>query len=94
MRGNVARQGIQLQGGWGWAFPLRCLVPPVGALVAVAFGLFPGWEFSLLLAACPLCHLFVIWFARHDVMLDGNLGRGDNARREAGRDVTPAPAGV
>jgi hypothetical protein len=74
MRGNVARQGMQLQGRLGWGFPLCCLVPPVGALVTVAFGLFPGWEYSLLLAICPLCHLFVIWFARHDVMLDGEPG--------------------
>jgi len=74
MWGNVALQGILLQWGRGWRFPLCCLVPLVGALVAVAFGLFPGWEYSLLLATCPLCHLLVIWFARYYVMLDEEPG--------------------
>jgi uncharacterized membrane protein len=70
MRRKVVLQGMQLQGGRGWVFPLCCLVPLVSALIAVAFGLFPGWEYYLLLATCPLCHLLVIWFARHHVMRD------------------------
>jgi hypothetical protein len=74
MRGNIARQGIRLQWGQGWGFPLCCLGSLVGALVAVALGLFPGWEYYLLLATCPLCHLLVIWFARHYVMHDEEPG--------------------
>jgi hypothetical protein len=46
----------------------------VTALVAVAFGLLPGWEDYLLLATCPLCHLLVIWFARHHLMHDEEPG--------------------
>jgi hypothetical protein len=74
MRGNVAPQGIQLQGDWGWGFPLCCLIPLVGALVTVALGLFPGWEYLLLLATCPFCRLLVICFARHYMMLDEEPG--------------------
>jgi hypothetical protein len=74
MRGRVALQGIHLRWGRGWGFPLCCVVPLVTALVAVAFGLFPGWEYYLLLATCPLCHLLVIWFARHYMMHDEEPG--------------------
>jgi hypothetical protein len=74
MRGKVAPQGIRPQGGRGWGGPLCCLVALVGALVTVAFGLFPGWEYLLLLATCPLCHLLIIWFTRHYVMLDEEPG--------------------
>jgi hypothetical protein len=74
MHGQVALQGIQLRWGWGWGFPLCCLVPLVTALVAVAFELLPGWEDYLLLATCPLCHLLVIWFARHHLMHDEEPG--------------------
>jgi hypothetical protein len=74
MRGKVGLQGLGLQWGYGWVFPLCCLVPLVSALIAVAFGLFPGWEYSLLLAVCPLCHLWVIWFARHHLIHDEELG--------------------
>jgi uncharacterized membrane protein len=70
MRGKVVLHGLQLQWGRDWVFPLCCLVPLVSALTAVALGLFPGWEYYLLLATCPLCHLLVIWFARHHVMHD------------------------
>jgi hypothetical protein len=34
----------------------------------------PGWEDYLLLATCPLCHLLVIWFARHHLMHDEEPG--------------------
>jgi hypothetical protein len=74
MRGKVALQGIQLQWGQGWVFPLCCLAPLVGALAIVAFGLLRGWEYYLLLATCPLCHLLVIWFARHHLMHDEEPG--------------------
>jgi hypothetical protein len=70
MRGKVALQGLHLHWGRGWVLPLCCPVPLVSALIAVAFGLFPGWEYYLLLATCPLCHLLVIWFARHHPMHD------------------------
>ena len=70
MGGNVTLQGMDLQWGRGWVFPLCCLVPLVGALAAVSWGFFPGWEYYLLLATCPLCHLLVIWFARHHLMQD------------------------
>ena len=72
MRRRVARQGIQLRSGWG--VPLCCLIPLVTALVAVAFELLPGWEDYLLLATCPLCHLLVIWFARHHLMYNEEAG--------------------
>ncbi|MGH8056184.1 MAG: hypothetical protein ACREOH_02940 [Candidatus Entotheonellia bacterium] len=70
MHGKVVLQGIQLQWGRGWVFPLCCFLPLVGALAAVALGLFSGWQYYLLLATCPLCHLLVIWFARHHLMQD------------------------
>jgi uncharacterized membrane protein len=70
MRGKVALQGLHLHWGRGWVLPLCCFVPLVSALIAVASGLFPGWEYYLLLATCPLCHLLVIWFARHHLMHD------------------------
>jgi len=74
MRGTVALQGIHLQWGRGWVLPLCCVVPLIGAVVAVAFGLFPGWEHYLLLATCPLCHLLVIWFAWHHLMHNEERG--------------------
>lgn len=74
MHGKVALQGMHLQWGRGWVFPLCCLLPLVGALAAVALGLFRGWESSLLLATCPLCHLLIIWFARHHLMQDEKSG--------------------
>jgi hypothetical protein len=40
----------------------------------VALGLFPGWEYLLLLATCPFCRLLVICFARHYMMLDEEPG--------------------
>lgn len=70
MRGKVALQGMQLQWGRGWVFPLCCLVPLIGALIVMALGLFPSWEYYLLLATCPLCHLLIVWFARHHMMHD------------------------
>jgi hypothetical protein len=36
--------------------------------------LLPGWEDYLLLATCPLCHLLVIWFARHHLMYNEEAG--------------------
>jgi hypothetical protein len=74
MHGQVALQGIHLRWGRGWGFPLCCLIPLVTALVAVALGLFPGWEYDLLLATCPLCHLLIVWFARHYMMHDEEPG--------------------
>ncbi len=68
MRGKVGLQGLQLQWGRGWVFPLCCLLPLVGTLAALVSGLFWGWEDYLLLATCPLCHLLVVWFARHHLM--------------------------
>jgi len=70
MHRQVTLRGMQLQWGRGWGFPLCCLIPLVGALAAVMFGLFPRWESYLLLATCPLCHLLIIWFARHHLMHD------------------------
>lgn len=49
MRGKVTLQEIQWRWGRGWVFPLCCLMPLVAALSAVALGLFPGWEYNLLL---------------------------------------------
>lgn len=71
---GVTLRAMQLQRGQDWVFPLCCLVLLVAAPIAVAFGLFPGWEYYLLLATCPLCHLLVIWFARHHVMHDEEPG--------------------
>jgi hypothetical protein len=82
MRGNVERQGLGLQWGHGWLFPLCRLVPPVSTPIAAAFGLLPGWEYSLLLAMCPLCHLWVIWVARHHLMHDEGLGRCRHPSRD------------
>jgi uncharacterized membrane protein len=70
MRRKVVLQDMQLHWGRGWVLPLCCLVPLLSALIAVALGLFPAWEYYLLLATCPLCHLLVIWFARHHMMHD------------------------
>ena len=58
MRGKVMLQGMQLHWGRGWVFPLCCLVPLIGALTAVALGLFPGWEYYLL---WPPAHYVTCW---------------------------------
>lgn len=86
MRSKVELQDLGLQWGHGWVFPLCCLVPLVSAPIALAFGLFPGWEYSLLLAVCPtLFWVLALFRASHSARL-GLSGRMDLSRDVCHRD--------
>lgn len=73
MHGKVTLQGLQLHWGRGWVFPLCCLVSLLSALIAMGLELFPGWDYYLLLATCPFCHLLLLWFTRQHLMHDEGL---------------------